>query len=97
MYPRLPVSAVDAAVVSGALSQRGDADLLNRLHQWRDEANGFNRRLEITEMCVFSDKETAEQEMAEFDRALHQDNGYLDQIRRDLGELREFLGHGSFA
>jgi hypothetical protein len=50
VYPRLPVSATDAALVSGALTDPRDAELLQRLHGWREEVNGFNRRLELTEI-----------------------------------------------
>src|SRR5262249_10885270 len=47
VYRRLPTSATDSALTSGALADRGDEELLRRLHQWRDAANGFNRRLDL--------------------------------------------------
>lgn len=86
VYPRLPISAVDAALVSGALTEPGDADLVGRLHQWRDEANGFNRRLDLTEIRVLV--VGAAHETPDFDRAL---NGYLDQVRSGLADLRQVV------
>jgi hypothetical protein len=89
VYPRLPVSATDAALTSGALVERSDDELLRLLHSWRDEVNGFNRRLELTEILVFTSENSAE--IAEFERALHRSDGYFNQIRRHLRELQDYL------
>ncbi len=89
VYPRLPVSATDAALISGALAERSDDELLRRLHTWRDEVNGFNRRLELTEILIFTSGNSAE--IAEFERALHRSDGYFSQIRRHLRELQDYL------
>jgi hypothetical protein len=89
VYPRLPTSATDAALISGALAEQSDDDLLRLLHNWRGEVNGFNRRLELTEIRLFTSGIPTE--IAEFERALHRNNGYLDQIRRDLQDLQNFL------
>jgi hypothetical protein len=43
VYPRLPVSATDAILISGALARSGDSELYRRLHNWRDEVNGNSR------------------------------------------------------
>jgi hypothetical protein len=85
VYPRLPVSATDAAVISGALT--GDTGLLTRLHRWRDEANDFNRRLELTEMRLFG--AGAAHEAVDYARALR--GGYLDHVRAQLAGLRTDL------
>jgi hypothetical protein len=89
VYPRLPVSAVDAALVSGALTERGDTELLNRLHRWRDEVTGFNRRLELTEVRLFG--AGAAHEAADFDRALRRDGGYLAEVREHRQALADHL------
>jgi hypothetical protein len=89
VYPRLPVSATDAALTSGTLTQRSDDDLLRLLHNWRDEVNGFNRRLELTEIRVFTSGEPAE--ITEFVRVLHRNGGYLVQIHRHLQDLQDVL------
>lgn len=89
VYPRLPVSATDAALTLGALAANSDDVLLRRLHNWRDKVNGFNQRLELTEILSFTSGDPAE--VAEFERALHRSDGYLSQIRHDLRELRDYL------
>ena len=89
VYPRLPVSATDAALVSAALIERSDADLLRRLHEWRDEANGFNRRLELTELRIFATNQPGE--VGAFERALHRDDGYLNQVRDHLDALTTYV------
>jgi hypothetical protein len=89
VYPRLPVSATDAALTLGALAARSDAELLRRLHNWRDRVNGFNRRLELTEFISFTSGNPAE--VADFERALHRSDGYLSHIRHDLSELQGYL------
>jgi len=89
VYPRLPVSATDAALISGALAEQSDDDLLRLLHNWRDEVNGFNRRLELTEVRTFTSG--MPEEVAEFERILHCGDGYLNQIRRRLRDLQSYL------
>jgi hypothetical protein len=89
VYPRLPVSATDAALISGALAERSDTELLQRLHNWRDEVNEFNRRLGLTEIRLFTVRVPAE--IAEFERALHRSDGYLSQMRSHLHDLRYYL------
>jgi hypothetical protein len=80
VYPRLPVSATDAAVLSGVLT----GDLLARLHHWRAEANDFNRRLDLTEMRLLG--AGAAHEAVDYARALR--GGYLDHVRAHLAALR---------
>lgn len=88
VYPRLPVSATDATLISGALAEPIDAELLRRLHNWRDEVNGFNRRLELTENRVFTTG--VAKEVTDFERTLHRD-GYLNQVRHHLQDLRNYF------
>lgn len=90
VYPRLPASAVNAALVSGALSEHADADLLNRLHRWRDEVTGFNRRLELTETRLLAT--AAVHEAADFHRALRRVGGYLEEVRAHRAALADHLG-----
>ncbi len=89
VYPRLPVSATDAALISGALAERRDAELLQRLHNWRDEVDEFNRRLGLTEIRVFTARVPAE--IAEFELTLHRSGSYLNQIRHHLDDLQKYL------
>lgn len=89
VYRRLLVSATNAALTLGTLAERSDDELLRRLHGWRDDVNGFNRRLELTEFHGFIYQKPAE--IAKLERALHGGDGYLNQIRRDLPELLNYL------
>jgi hypothetical protein len=89
VYPRLPVSATDAALTSGALAERSDDELLRLLHDWRDEVNGFNRRLELTEILIFTSENPAD--VAEFECALHCGDAYLNQVQSQLRHLQDYL------
>lgn len=85
VYPRLMLSAVDSAFASGALSPRRDIDLIETLHRWRATVNAVNRRLDLTESLTFSS--TSTDEVEQFNRALHRDDGYLHGVRELLTEL----------
>lgn len=89
VYPRLPVSATDAALTLGALAEQRDDELLRLLHNWRDEVNGFNRRLELTEILIFTSENPVD--IAEFECALHCGDAYLNQIRGHLQDLQDYL------
>ena len=86
IYPRLVVSAVDLALVSGALGLHRDADLVGLLHRWRDTVHLFNRRLDLTEISTFSNTISAA-ELAAFHRALHRENSYFAATREKLQNL----------
>jgi len=83
------VSATDAALTLGALAERSDDELLRLLHNWRDEVNGFNRRLELTEILIFTSENPAD--IAEFECALHCGDAYLNQVQRHLRGLQDYL------
>ncbi len=90
VYPRLPTSATESALISGAFSERRDVEMLRRLYAWRESANGFNRRLDLTELRLFT--VASHKEIGEFERALHRDDGYLNELRHDVRELTAYLG-----
>lgn len=90
VYPRLVVSAVDRAVVSGVLDTSRDTDLVRNLHRWRDEVFAVNRRLDLTEMLTFSATAT-EDDLVAFQQALHGERSYLAGTREQLAELRAQL------
>jgi hypothetical protein len=85
VYPRLMLSAVDSAFASGALSPRRDVAQIELLHRWRATANAVNRRLDLTESLTFASN--SREEVEQFNRALHRDDGYLRGIRDLLDEL----------
>ncbi|MCA1836856.1 MAG: hypothetical protein LC721_11240 [Actinobacteria bacterium] len=93
VYPRLMVSAVDSTFASGALNPRRDVDLIERLHLWRSTVNAVNRRLDLTESLTFAT--TSTEEVAQFNRALHRDDGYLTGARELLDEVRRYLAEAA--
>jgi hypothetical protein len=90
VYPRLIVSAVDLALVSGALGLHRDAELVGMLHRWRDTVNLFNRRLDLTEVSTFSNT-ISPAELAAFHRALHREDSYFAATRAMLQELLDHV------
>ncbi|TCO43937.1 hypothetical protein EV646_111129 [Kribbella antiqua] len=86
VYPRLVVSAVDLALVSGALGLHRDAELVGLLHRWRDTVHLFNRRLDLTEISTFSNT-VSQADLAAFHRALHRENSYFAATRQMLENL----------
>lgn len=86
VYPRLVVSAVDLALVSGALGLHRDAELVRLLHRWRDTVHLFNRRLDLTEISTFSNTVSPE-DLAAFHKALHRENSYFAATREMLETL----------
>lgn len=90
VFARLAVSAVDAALVSGALDRRKDTTLVTGLHRWRDTVQGFNRRLDLTEnMTVLERQSPGEREV--WDAAMRLRGGYVANTRRQLDELLAML------
>jgi hypothetical protein len=86
IYPRLVVSAVDVALVSGVLVGTRNADLITQLHRWRDMVHELNRRLDLTEFRTFSESVTDE-ELDGFQRALQGENSFLAATRERLAQL----------
>lgn len=89
IYPRLRMSAADAAVATGALVELADDRLVQLVHAWRDAVLDFNHRLDLTELRSFvvgAPDET---------RALHfrmtRDGGPLDRLREQCEELTAHL------
>ncbi|MFC8799394.1 hypothetical protein ACFT2C_16790 [Promicromonospora sp. NPDC057138] len=90
VFVRLAVSAVDAALVSGALDRRRDTALVTTLHRWRDTVQGFNRRLDLTENMSVLERQSAE-EREIWDAAMRLRGGYVAMTRAQLEELLRVL------
>jgi hypothetical protein len=93
VYPRLRMSAVDAALSSGALSKRHDDGLVRALHAWRDEVDTFSHQLSIAEILAFTDGSA--EVLRDLHDGLHGADGRLVAIRTHLAELRDRIGAGS--
>ncbi|MGP3981823.1 hypothetical protein [Streptomyces sp. KR80] len=96
VFPRLVLSATDAALISGVLADRAHGRLRAVLYEWRDAVHELNRRLDLAELRSFvADAQHAE--LLAADRELRRENGYLDQVvqLRDRLEtlLRERYAH----
>jgi len=89
IYLRLAISAVDGALTSGALADKDDTRLLASLHEWRDGANGCNRRLDLTEMRIFTGEKL--EEVAELKRVIHDDQSYLNSLVQLLTHLQDTI------
>ena len=53
VFPRLSTGAVVHAIASGAFTTARDSRLFKLLQNWRESAEDFNHRLDITELCIF--------------------------------------------
>lgn len=91
VFPRLNLSAVDAALISGTLERQGDEALLTMLYQWRDAVRELNHRLDLTEVYLFSADTIEPDELEAFDEALHSPDGILSVVSALLTSLREAM------
>ncbi len=91
VYPRLLLSAVDTSLISGAFERRGDGDLLDLLFRWRDAVRELNRRLDLTEIHLFSVPKISSDEVRSFEEALRGEDGYFRHVVNLLDELDERL------
>lgn len=94
VYPRIVLSAVDAALASSALSTKRDVALVRDLHSWRNAAQELNRRLDLAETIAFvtAGVPTTAREL---DAGLHLPAGHLERVRASLRTTRElYLSRG---
>jgi hypothetical protein len=91
VFPRLSLSAVDAALTSGTLETTADAELVSMLYQWRDAVRELNHRLDLTEVYLFSADTIEPYELEAFDEALHSPDGILDLVSALLVTLKELV------
>ena len=89
VYPRLVQSAVDTALSSGSLSPHRDADLIDLLHRWRTAVASVNRRLELTEMLVFTSP--SDEKAEQFHAALHSATSFFQGVRTLLDETQAYV------
>ncbi|GAA6621644.1 hypothetical protein [Scytonema sp. NUACC26] len=78
VFPRLIVSVTETALASGVFAERKDRELFSLLHQWRHTVNEFNRRLDITELRVFTNP--LPQEIDSLYKALQESKEFNDAI-----------------
>jgi hypothetical protein len=89
VYPRLSLSAVNAAFSSSVLFPLQDESLSRLLHEWRHEVELFNQQLSVAEILAFTIG--SDDVLQELDDGLHQANGPLEVLERQLDELMPHL------
>ncbi|MGD1857983.1 MAG: hypothetical protein ACFB2W_27415 [Leptolyngbyaceae cyanobacterium] len=60
VFPRLIVSVSEAAIISGAFEEAKYREISSYIYEWRDTANEFNHRLDITELITFTNPSSIE-------------------------------------
>jgi hypothetical protein len=85
VYPRLHLSAVDAAFAGGSLSTTRDAELITALHGWRNQVVRFNSQLALAEMLAFTIE--SESVLRDLRDGLHGPDGPLTKMRAAIEGL----------
>jgi len=85
VYPRLHLSAVDAAFADGALSTTRDAELIAALHGWRNQVVRFNSQLALAEILAFTVE--SESVLRDLRDGLHGHDGPLATMRASIEGL----------
>ncbi|MEW2328216.1 hypothetical protein AB0880_10440 [Micromonospora chersina] len=85
VYPRLSLSAVNAALSSAVLSPRRDEALVGMLHDWRNEAEIFNHQLSLAEILAFTNG--SDEVLRDLHQGLHSAHGPLERMQEHLAAL----------
>ncbi|MFF4807086.1 hypothetical protein ACFY03_02535 [Micromonospora chersina] len=85
VYPRLSLSAVNAALSSAVLSPRRDEALVGMLHDWRNEAEIFNHQLSLAEILAFTNG--SDEVLRDLHQGLHSADGPLERMQEHLAAL----------
>jgi hypothetical protein len=89
VYPRLHLSAVDAALAGGSVSAR-DVALVGELHAWRNQVIRFNAQLALAEILAFTVE--SESVLRDLREGLQGDEGPLSRLGAAIVALRAQLG-----
>jgi hypothetical protein len=85
VYPRLHLSAVDAAFAAGSLSTTRDASLIDSLHAWRNQVVRFNSQLALAEMLAFTME--SESVLRDLRDGMHGEKGPLTRLHTSINDL----------
>ncbi|MFG3601591.1 hypothetical protein [Micromonospora chersina] len=85
VYPRMNLSAVNAALSSAVLSPRRDETLAGMLHDWRNEAEIFNHQLSLAEILAFTNG--SDEVLRDLYQGLHSADGPLERMQDQLAAL----------
>lgn len=85
VFPRLHLSAVDAAFAGESLASARDAALVGELHAWRNQVVRFNSQLGLAEILAFTLE--SESVLRDLRDGLHGDSGPLTRLRASITAL----------
>jgi hypothetical protein len=92
VYPRLHLSAVDAALADGSVSSAGDVALARKLHAWRNQVVRFNAQLALAEILAFTVE--SESVLRDLRAGLQGDQGPLVRLGAAIVALQTQLPAG---
>ena len=90
VYPRLHLSAVDAALAGGSVSSARDVALVGELHAWRNQVIRFNAQLALAEILAFTVE--SESVLRDLREGLQGDEGPLSRLGAAIVALQAQLG-----
>jgi hypothetical protein len=90
VYPRLHLSAVDAALAGGSVSSARDVALVGELHAWRNQVVRFNAQLALAEILAFTVE--SEPVLRDLREGLQGDEGPLIRLGAEIVALQAQLG-----
>ncbi|MCW3839167.1 hypothetical protein ONA70_03525 [Micromonospora yasonensis] len=85
VYPRMSLSAVNAALSSAVLAPGRDETLAGMLHDWRNEAEIFNHQLSLAEILAFTNG--SDDVLRDLYQGLHSADGPLERMQEQLEAL----------
>lgn len=91
IYPRLALGAVTTALISGAFNHKRDRPLVRLLIDWRNIAEDFNRRLDLTELLLCTADVVDVHELVLLREVVRRPDGPFVIVARHLTELRQTL------
>lgn len=89
--PRLALSAVDTALASGVLSRAPDSAVVEKLHRWREQVQGYNWRRDLTEFELMLVKYQDGEKVGSHLSSLANERLYLLRLRTLLDQLHAAL------
>jgi hypothetical protein len=91
VYPRLKLSAVETALLTGPFDGYGDAEIHRNLLDWRNAADDLNRRLDLTELRLCTISQLTALELRALRGISQGEDSFLARTRRRLEALSAAL------
>ena len=94
VYPRLKLSAVETALLTGSFDGHNDGEIQRHLFDWRNAAEGLNRRLDLTELRLCTIAQLSPLEMRVLRGISQGEESYLSRTLIRLNALNTTLNAG---